>query len=167
MSEPESGSKNAPTQVVIARWSDRFFAWLIDYVIVSAGFFIVFFAVISASNFQDIIDGDFNYTRSFEYAPVSIVFFLYWLFFELKTGQSIGKMVLHLKTTDLSGKPADFKSTAISSFGKAFLLPIDVILGRLFTNKKRQRIFNRLGKTIVVKIESNDEEPKNVSYKKD
>ena len=167
MSEPESGSENAPTQLVIARWSDRFFAWLIDYVIVSAGFFIIFFAVISASNFQEIVEGKFEYTRSFEYAPISIVFFLYWLFFDLKKGQSIGKMALHLKITDLSGNPADFKSIAISSFGKAFLLPIDVILGRLFTNKKRQRIFNRLGKTIVIKVESKDEEPENISYKKD
>jgi uncharacterized RDD family membrane protein YckC len=167
MSKPESNSEKESKQVTIARWSDRFFAWLIDYVIVSAGFFIVFFALISASNFESIIDGNFEYSRSFEYAPVSIVFFLYWLFFELKTGQSIGKKALHLKITDLSGGPADLKSIAISSFGKAFLLPIDVIIGRLFTNKKRQRIFNRLGKTIVIKVERKDDEPENISYKKD
>ena len=167
MSEPESDSENAPTQIVLARWSDRFFAWLIDYLIVSAGLFILFLAFVGVSNFEEITNGDFQYERSFEYAPMSIVFFLYWLFFELRTGQSIGKMALHLKITDLSGRPADFKSIAISSFGKAFLLPIDVILGRLFTNKKRQRIFNRLGKTIVIKVESEDEEPPNVSYKKD
>ena len=167
MSEPKSDSENAPTQIVIARWSDRFFAWLIDYVIVSAGLFIVFLAFVGVSNFQEIADGEFAYERSFEYAPMSIVFFLYWLFFELRTGQSIGKMALHLKITDLSGNPADVKAIAISSFGKAFILPIDVILGRLFTNKKRQRIFNRLGKTIVIKVESEDEEPENISYKKD
>jgi len=76
-------------------------------------------------------------------------------------------MALHLKITNLKGEKADIKSVAISSFGKAFLLPIDVIVGRLFTNKKRQRIFNKLGKTIVIKLESNDEEPEDVSYKKD
>jgi uncharacterized RDD family membrane protein YckC len=166
MPEPESDSENTFT-LVIARWSDRFFAWLIDYVIVSAAFFIVFFAVISASNLQEIIDGDYVYARSFEYAPISIVFFLYWLFFELRTGQSIGKMALHLKITDTRGKSADFKGVAISSFGKAFLLPIDVIIGRLFTNKKRQRIFNKLGKTIVIKIQTPDEDPEDISYKKD
>jgi hypothetical protein len=42
-----------------------------------------------------------------------------------------------------------------------------VILGRIFTNQKRQRIFNRLGKTIVIKVEEVDEETKNISYKKD
>lgn len=167
MSEPESDSTNSPKQVIIARWSDRFFAWLIDNVIVYTGAFGIFFAVVSATNFEQIISGGFEYSRSYEYSWISLVFFLYWLFFEIKTGQSIGKMALHLKITDLSGKPADFKSIAISSFGKAFLLPIDVIIGRLFTNKKRQRIFNRLGKTIVIKVESENEDPDNITYKKD
>ena len=166
MSEPESGSENAPTQLVIARWSDRFFAWLIDYVIVATVTFVIYLALFSV-NFDQIVSGDFEDSQTYEYGSISIVYFLYWLILEAKKGQSIGKIALHLKITDLSGKPADFKSIAISSFGKAFLLPIDVILGRLFTNKKRQRIFNRLGKTIVIKVEQKDEDPKNVSYKKD
>ena len=94
------------------------------------------------------------------------MFILYWLILEAKTGQSVGKRALHLKITNLTGGQADIKSIAISSFGKAFLLPIDVIVGRLIINKKRQRIFNKLGKTIVIKIES-DDEPENVIYKKD
>jgi len=112
------------------------------------------------------MSGDFEDSRYFEYGPMSIVFFLYWLILESKTGQSIGKMALHLKITNLSGGQADIKSIAISSFGKAFLLPIDVIVGRLVTNKNRQRIFNKLGKTIVIKVEA-DDEPENVVYKKD
>jgi hypothetical protein len=36
--------------------------------------------------------------------------------------------------------------------GKAFLLPIDVVLGWIFTNNKRQRIFNRISNTIVIKL---------------
>ena len=168
MSNPDNDeSLSQPTQLTIARWSDRFFAWIIDNVIVYTGAFAVFFAVLSASNFEEIIGGSFEYSRSYEYSWVSIVFFLFWFILESKTGQSIGKMALHLKITGLDGKPADMKSIAISSFGKAFLLPIDVILGRIFTNQKRQRIFNRLGKTIVIKVEQLDEEPENVSYKKD
>ena len=167
MSDPESNSENAPTEVTIARWSDRFYAWVIDVVIVYAGAFGIFFAVMSASNFEQIIGGNFEYSRSYEYSWISLVFFLYWFIIESKTSQSIGKMALHLKITNLKGGKADIKSVAISSFGKAFLLPIDVIVGRLFTNQKRQRIFNRLGKTIVIKVESNDEDPENISYKKD
>jgi hypothetical protein len=50
---------------------------------------------------------------------------------------------------DLSGNRIDIKSAAIESFGKAFLLPIDVILGWVFTNNKRQRVFSRISDTIV------------------
>jgi len=169
MSEPESNSENPPTQVIIARWSDRFFAWLIDYAIVWVVGFSVVSLVIGIPNLELIMEGNYEYSSRFELYILSLVFFAYWLILESKTGQSIGKRILHLKITDLKGKPADFKSIAISSFGKAFpfFLPIDVIVGRLFTNKKRQRIFNKLGKTIVIKVESKDEEPEDVSYKKD
>ena len=134
MSEPESDSEGAPT-LVIARWSDRFFAWLIDYVIIAAIAFTIYLAIFSA-NFEQIMNVDFEDSRSYEYGSISIVYFLYWLILEAKTGQSIGKIALHLKTTNLKGEKADIISIAISSFGKSFLLPIDVIIGRLFTNKK-------------------------------
>jgi len=164
MSDSET-DESKPTQLIIARWSDRFFAWLIDYIIVAAVAFAVYLALFSA-NFDQVMSGDFEDSQSFGYGSISIVFFLYWLILESKTGQSIGKMALHLKITNLSGGQADIKSIAISSFGKAFLLPIDVIVGRLVINKKRQRIFNKLGKTIVIKVEA-DDEPENVVYKKD
>ncbi len=164
MSDSET-DESKPTQLIIARWSDRFFAWLIDYIIVAAVAFAVYLALFSA-NFDQLMSGDFEDSQSFGYGSISIVFFLYWLILESKTGQSIGKMALHLKITNLNGGKADIKSIAISSFGKAFLLPIDVIVGRLVINKKRQRIFNKLGKTIVIKVESEDE-PENVVYKKD
>jgi uncharacterized RDD family membrane protein YckC len=63
-------------------------------------------------------------------------------------------MALHIKTTDLAGNKVKVRSAAIESFGKAFLLPIDVVLAWIFTNDKRQRIFSRAGNTIVVKIKS-------------
>ena len=153
------------SQITLAKMSHRYFAWLIDYIIVAVVAFTVYLAIFSA-NFDQVMSGDFENSNSFEYGSISIVFFLYWLILESRTGQSIGKMALHLKITNLKGEKADIKGIAISSFGKAFLLPIDVIVGRLFTNQNRQRIFNRLGKTIVIKVETVDE-PENVTYKKD
>jgi uncharacterized RDD family membrane protein YckC len=97
-------------------------------------------------NLEPIMEGNFEQSSSFEHTTISIVFFLYWLILETKTGQSIGKMALHLKITNLNGGKADIKSIAISSFGKAFLLPIDVIVGRLLINEKRQRIFKQVRK---------------------
>ena len=53
----------------------------------------------------------------------------------------------------------------IGSFGKAFLLPLDVLLGWILTNESRQRIFNKLGDTIVIKAQKDNET--DVKYTKD
>jgi hypothetical protein len=55
----------------------------------------------------------------------------------------------------------------LQSFGKAFLLPLDVILGWIFTNDKRQRIFNRASNTIVIKIKENRVVSDSITYLKD
>ena len=57
---------------------------------------------------------------------------------------------------DLPGNKIDIKGAAIESFGKAFLLPIDVILGWIFTNNKRQRIFGRISDTIVINLRTHN-----------
>jgi len=155
------------SQIKIARWSDRFFAWLIDYVIVFAGAFAIFFVVFYASNFENLIYDDFQYESTFDWAPISLVFLGYWIILEYKTGQSIGKMALQLKITNLRGEKANLKEIVISSFGKSFLLPIDIVLGWIFTNKKRQRIFNKIGNTIIIKLEREEKEPENITYKMD
>ena len=169
MSDSETNGSTDPTQLIIARWTDRFFAWLIDVVILWIIGFTIVSIVIGIPNIEFIMSGEeIEYSYWAEISVLSFVNFIYWVILEYKTGQSIGKRALQLKTTNLKGDQANIISILISSFGKAFpyLLPIDVILGRLFANEKRQRLFNRLGKTIVIKIE-NKEEPENITYKKD
>jgi uncharacterized RDD family membrane protein YckC len=88
------------------------------------------------------------------FAVESLLFFAYWTYFEsTNSGQSIGKKLLKIKTTDLSGNVPNIRNVAIQSFGKAFLLPIDVFFGWIFTNEKRQRLFNRASDTIVIKTQ--------------
>jgi uncharacterized RDD family membrane protein YckC len=101
------------------------------------------------------------------YIISSLAFFGYWTYFEYTSGQSIGKRLLKIKTIDLSGNGIDIKSAAIESFGKAFLLPIDVILGWIFTNNKRQRIFNRISNTIVIKLKKPQHTQEDIRYTKD
>jgi uncharacterized RDD family membrane protein YckC len=104
------------------------------------------------------------------YIISSLAFLGYWTYFESTSGQSIGKRLLKIKTIDISGdNRIDIKRAAIESFGKSFLLPIDVILGLIFTNDKRQRIFNRLSNTIVIKLKKNRESrpENNIIYTKD
>jgi uncharacterized RDD family membrane protein YckC len=167
MGSEEPASSNQ--EILLAKWSNRFFAWLIDFVIVQ----VVLGVVLAAAAFPFWFAGDFDrwfgpgpFDGPVRYAITSTAFFAYWTFFESTRGQSIGKMVLKIKTVDLAGRPAGTRSVAIQSFGKAFLLPLDVILGWIFTNDKRQRIFNRASDTVVVKIKEGYGEP-GTTYKKD
>ena len=86
------------------------------------------------------------------YIPTSVMFFSYWIILEYKTGQTIGKKMFNLKITNSQGEKPSLVGVIISSFGKSFILPIDMILGVIITNEKRQRMFNKLGDTIIIKI---------------
>jgi uncharacterized RDD family membrane protein YckC len=161
---------NRPVEIVLAGWVDRFVAWLIDFIIVSIALGILF-ALISFPFWFFVSSNDIGLDRKnfepFHYLLSSLAFFGYWTYFEHTSGQSIGKRLLKIKTTNLSGKRVDIRSAALESFGKSFLLPIDVILGWLFTNNKRQRIFNNLSSTVVIKLTSRAEQVENIRYRKD
>ena len=150
------------TEIRLAKWSYRFLAWLIDFVIISA----VSATVIAAATggFEvNVQDGDI-WSESTSYIPTSLLFFAYWSILEYRMGQSVGKKIFRLKMVNREGGAPDLKGVLISSFGKAFLLPLDVILGWIFTNKDRQRVFNRIGDTLVVKISDTTD---GITYKKD
>ena len=160
-----SGSdSNISSKIIIAKWTDRFLAWLIDFIIIS----IISTSIIFAS--FGTIDYNFEeegfWAENTQYIPTSILFFAYWTILEYKTGQTIGKKILNLRVTDTYGNNPSLKGIMVSSFGKAFLLPIDVVLGWILTNEKRQRVFNKLGDTLVVKIKI-PEDSSDVKYTKD
>ena len=92
------------------------------------------------------------------YIPTSVMFFSYWIILEYKTGQTVGKKMFNLKITNSQGKKPSLIGVVISSFGKSFILPIDIILGLIITNEKRQRIFNKLGDTLIIKIKELEED---------
>jgi len=150
-------SSTLPTEIALAGWGERFVAWLIDFIIVNVVLFAIFVAVAFPFWIGGAPERWFNSGEAISWGFTSIVFFAYWIYFETTTGQSLGKMAMKIKTTDLAGNKIDWKNAAIESFGKSFLLPIDVILGWIFTNDKRQRIFARAGNTIVIKLKSGEQ----------
>ena len=158
-------NSDADSKIIIAKWTDRFLAWLVDFIIVSMISTSIIFASFGTLDYE-FMDNGF-WAESMQYIPTSILFFVYWIVLEYKTGQSIGKMALQLKITNLRGEKANLKEIVISSFGKSFLLPIDIILGWIFTNKKRQRIFNKIGNTVIIKLERDEKEPENITYEMD
>lgn len=80
----------------------------------------------------------------------NVIYFLYWTFMEGTSGQSIGKMAMKIKVTRLNGEPIDMAQAAIESLGKAFLLPIDCIIGWILYQTRNQRLFNYISETITV-----------------
>ena len=152
-------------EILIAKWSDRFIAWLIDFIIISAISGMIFAYIFGVTNFE--WNENMMFSESTSYIPASLLFFVYWIILEYKGGQSIGKKILHLKVANIDGKPPQLLGVIISSFGKALLLPIDMILGLIFTNQKRQRIFNKIGDTVVIKIKNTESDSENIKYKKD
>ena len=136
------------SKIILAKWKDRFFAWVVDFVIISLISTSIFFLSFL------FLDRDFDnfITNDGMYIPTSVMFFSYWIILEYKTGQTIGKKMFNLKITNVQGKKPSLVGIVLSSFGKSFILPIDIILGLIITNEKRQRIFNKLGDTLVIKI---------------
>jgi len=140
------------SKIILAKWKDRFFAWVVDFVIISiisTSIFFISFLYLD-DNFESFINNDGMYI------PTSVMFFAYWIILEYKTGQTIGKKMFNLKITNIQGEKPNLLEVIISSFGKSFILPIDIIAGWILTNDKRQRVFNKLGNTVVVKIKESD-----------
>jgi uncharacterized RDD family membrane protein YckC len=127
-----------------ASWRDRFGAWLIDVLIVGIGW-------ISVANAWDI-----DVFRPVGLAMLLILLFVYWTFLEGYRGQSIGKMVLNIVIVGPDGEMIGFRDSALESLGKAFLLPIDCLIGWAAYREQGLRAFNKLSRTIVVSASDKD-----------
>jgi uncharacterized RDD family membrane protein YckC len=83
---------------------------------------------------------------------------------EFYYGQTIGKMILNLEVvSERTGERPTLGEIAISALGKAFFLPIDVILGWFTRDENQvpdlnQRLTQRLSKTVVILQQKEKEE---------
>ncbi len=120
----------------ISPWWPRFWAWLIDVIIL---------AVVGAILFPSAFMFDW-----WHFGASGFIGLVYWTVLESEGRQSIGKRALNLKLISTNGKNATLGAAAASAFGKAFLLPLDMIIGVLARPGKKQRLFNMASDTIVV-----------------
>lgn len=130
-----------------AAWSSRVGAWLIDVILLGA-----FVAVLG--DLLAVGPGLLTLEHPLEAAQHSLLLFVYWTLFETNAGQSPGKLVLDLQVVGQDGHPPSLVGSAIQSFGKAYLLPLDVVIGLLAMPGERRRLFNRLSGTRVVAVEA-------------
>jgi uncharacterized RDD family membrane protein YckC len=155
MSPPSPGGSlqsSLASGVVLAFWWERFLAWLIDVVIIGVATWVI--NLIAGLTFS-AIPGWPNWIPFFNFNLNGILLFLYWMLMEGSSGQgqSFGKMVLKIRIVHLDGTPINLGDAAVETVGKAFLLPIDLLVGWILYPRKRQRLFNYLSRTIVVRAQ--------------
>ena len=161
------GSDAGVKELRLASWDTRFWAWLIDVILIG----------IISTLLRQLMEGlhlplphipGIDWTGPFllpgseVFSLSSVLLFLYWTIMEWQSGQSIGKMVMNIRVTDREGDPIGLGCAAIESFGKAFILIPDCLIGWLAMSGKKMRLFNRVSNTLV--IVSQYTEPKGVRY---
>lgn len=138
---PSCGAGINVNELELAGFGERFIAYIIDAMIVGFVVGIFVWPMYWGGHHMPFLDLGVN----------NIALFLYWTYMEGTTGQSLGKKIMKIKVTDLEGEPIDISQSMYQALGKAFLMPLDVIIGVLMYQDKEQRLFNYLSKTIVVR----------------
>lgn len=141
------------TRVTVASWGERIIAWIIDMIALNIIIFPV--KLLIAAAWPSFLWAP-DYLRWIPFVDIGmdqIIYFFYWTFLEGTNGQSLGKMIMRIKVTQLNGEPIEISQAAIATIGKAFLLPIDLLLGWILYPSHKQRLFNHLSETIVTKSE--------------
>lgn len=150
---PSQESASQMPQLAVADDGQRFWAFIIDLIIIG---------IISGA-FGGILGFTTEENFFWNFGPFYLVAFVYYMLTELLYAQTIGKMALGTQVVDQdTGTPVtgqDFAKLAINNFGKAFLFPIDVILGWLLADRwkeetgvhLKQRFFQRMASLVVVK----------------
>ena len=125
-------------EITLASWDDRFWAWLIDVLLMG----ILWQRILTA--------GEISAFRPEGMALLTLLLFVYWTALEGYRGQSLGKMLLNIVVAGPLGESISYRDAAVEAFGKAFLLPFDCLIGMLYLRVGRQRLFNRLSDTVVI-----------------
>ncbi len=141
----------------LAKWETRFWAWLIDILLIGA-------LKSGVTGLLGLV-WDIQFMSLKGFGVQGVMMFAYWTLFEGYNGQSIGKMAMNLKVTGRNGEKIDYPMAALESAGKAFLLPLDCLIGWLAMPGTKLRLFNRISNTIV--INTKYEEPQGVAYVKE
>jgi uncharacterized RDD family membrane protein YckC len=132
----------------LASFKIRAFAYLIDLALI-----LLITAAIMFSQFAYIL------TTNLLSAELSAVLFItlgmFWVYSTLLegfVGQSLGKRLLGLKVVRTDGKKMPYDHAAIRNFGKAFLLPFDIIVGMRLKNVEFMRYFDKFAGTTVITL---------------
>jgi len=126
-----------------SNWKKRVAAYLIDFAIAFALFFLLPSALLAFTS-KDPIGTN-----------VIVFLVLFWIYLTLLegfSGQSIGKLIAYIKVVQIDGKPISYDRAAVRNFATAFLLPIDLIIGWRLKDERYIRYFDKFAGTTVIDV---------------
>jgi uncharacterized RDD family membrane protein YckC len=136
------------SQLPLASFVKRTRAFIID--------FLLMFAITVLFTFPQVVSIVTGNVFSAELSTVLFVTLgLLWVYSTLLegfNGQSLGKRLTGLKAVRTDGKKLSYDHAAIRNFGKAFLLPFDIIVGLRLKNKEFMRYFDKFAGTTVINL---------------
>jgi uncharacterized RDD family membrane protein YckC len=143
---PEAETAAKTTNLPLATFKKRTLAFLIDFSLVLA-----ITILITLPNTISLLAGS-----AFHYDTDIIIFLVllwgYSTLLEGFAGQSLGKRVIGLKVVKTDGKKLFYDHAAIRNFGKAFLLPFDLLVGLRMKDERYIRYFDKFAGTTVVDL---------------
>lgn len=80
------------------------------------------------------------------------IFWFYLTLFEGFSGQSLGKLLLHVKVVRIDGGKISYDQAAIRNIGKVFLLPADLFFGFRLQDRRYWRFFEKFTQTTLIEI---------------
>jgi len=136
------------TQLPLASLANRTLAFLIDFFLMLViTIFFTFPQVLSIVT-GDILSPELS-------TMLFITLCLLWVYSTLLegfNGQSLGKHLTGLKAVRTDGKKLSYDHAAIRNFGKAFLLPFDILVGLKLKNQEFKRYFDKFAGTTVINL---------------
>jgi uncharacterized RDD family membrane protein YckC len=138
----------AASRLPLASFSKRVAGFSFDFLITLGIALIVMFP-------QTISLVDGNVISESSGSILLVALFLLWIYSALLEGfigQTLGKRIVGTKVILVEGKKATYEHTAIRNFGKAFLLPFDLLAGLRIKNAKFIRYFDKFTGTTVIDL---------------
>jgi uncharacterized RDD family membrane protein YckC/DNA-binding HxlR family transcriptional regulator len=126
----------------LATWKKRTAAYLIDFTI-------AFSLFVGLPNVLYILTS-IEFLINANIAAFLVLFWIYSTLLEGFSGQTLGKIIMHIKVVRVDGTPVSYDEAAVRNFGKVFFLPIDVLIGWRMRDEKHIRYFDKFAGTTVL-----------------
>ena len=130
----------------VAKFSKRALAFVVD---MGVTFTILITVTLIAEVFV-LFSGQFLFHQNF--FLFLVLLWLYSTLLEGYGGQTVGKYLFMIKAVSITSKKLSYDAAAVRNFGKCFLLPIDLIIGRRLDDKRFIRFFDKYSGTTVITV---------------